>query len=238
MIYLHEPGLLFLKPHKVAGSSFEIALSHFAKEGDIVTVLKGDEDTRAAAGGKGPQGHLFLNSELDNATPLDWRRAQLTGDALQKFYPHISAYLARERLGAERFDAATKVSIVRDPFEKAVSTYYWRMRFPGERKSFEHWCLEWAGELDRDNCIYMIDDLVVIDRMLRFEHLDADIAALERDFPSLTGLSEIFARSRAKTGVRPPKDDFAKLSAGKPALRRLIEKRCWFELEHCGYASQ
>ena len=48
MIYLRDHNLLFLKPRKVGGTSFEIALSTFAGPRDIVTpITPSDEIGRA-----------------------------------------------------------------------------------------------------------------------------------------------------------------------------------------------
>ena len=37
MIFLKDPNIIFLKPQKVAGTSFEIDLSKFASSSDIIT---------------------------------------------------------------------------------------------------------------------------------------------------------------------------------------------------------
>ncbi|MEL7445016.1 MAG: sulfotransferase family 2 domain-containing protein [Pseudomonadota bacterium] len=238
MIYLQDPGLIFLKPHKVAGSSFEIALSCFARPGDIVTTLRDDEPKRRAAGGTGPQGHRYPVRELGEVTRLEWMRARRRKGWPHKFFPHMSASLTRERLGPDRYDRAIKVSIVRNPYERIVSTYYWRQHLLGKEIGFERWCLEFASEIDRDNKVYLTDGKVAIDRFLRFENLGSDIAALEADYPALAGVGDAFSRTDAKTGVRPRQATFAALSAGQPALRKLVEKRCRFEIERFGYTPE
>lgn len=55
MIFLRDINVLFLKPRKVGGTSFEIALSRYAGGGDIITpISETDEITRRNLGYRGP----------------------------------------------------------------------------------------------------------------------------------------------------------------------------------------
>lgn len=44
MILLTDPKILFLKPRKVAGTSFEIALSAFANCNDVITPIAEEDE--------------------------------------------------------------------------------------------------------------------------------------------------------------------------------------------------
>ncbi|MXO91656.1 hypothetical protein [Pontixanthobacter aquaemixtae] len=241
MIYLRDPGLIFLKPHKVAGTSFEIALSKYAKPGDILTPLGRDEQLRAAKGLPGPQGHLYAQAELALATDDDRARAKRQqargmGDGQPlKFYNHISASLVRDRLTDKEWSEAIKISIVRNPFDLAVSTYFWWQDRNAEEMPFALWCMEFHPSLRRNGEQYLIDGQITVDRFIRFEKFAEDIAALERDYPALSGLAEAFAGTRAKAGIRPEGAKAVHFFGQNRALRRLVEKSCAFEMEHFGY---
>lgn len=65
MILLRDPAILFLKPHKVAGTSFEIALSQFARPADIVTPIGQTRSApEAALRGFKPTNYRYTASEL------------------------------------------------------------------------------------------------------------------------------------------------------------------------------
>lgn len=65
MIFLGKHGLLFLKARKVAGTSFEIALSRFAGPDDIITpIAPDDEEIGRQRGFAGPRNYRKRLSEL------------------------------------------------------------------------------------------------------------------------------------------------------------------------------
>ena len=60
MIVSHQHKLIFIKPRKVAGTSFEIALAKFCSEGDIITpISRNDEEIRQRLGFIGPRNFNF-----------------------------------------------------------------------------------------------------------------------------------------------------------------------------------
>ena len=204
MIFLKKHNLLFLKPRKVAGTSFEIALSRFADTGDIVTpVASFDEPTRKALGFQGPENYTYTWSEvaaLGNGQKL---RALKTRSLPLKFFNHITAREARKRLGAEVFDAAFKVSIVRNPFDKMVSRYFWAMREETDPPAFEDWLRTRPDVLTEDYDQYRINGRDIIDHYIRFENFEEDIIELGKPVPALEGLHETFSGITAKKGSRP-----------------------------------
>ncbi|MDZ7736211.1 MAG: hypothetical protein U5P41_09010 [Gammaproteobacteria bacterium] len=60
-----------------------------------------------------------------------------------KYWNHISAKKAKEIIGDKNWNAYTKISILRNPFDYAISSYFWGVRTPEEREEtcFESWLL-------------------------------------------------------------------------------------------------
>jgi hypothetical protein len=115
MIVLHEQKLIVLKARKVGGTSFEIALSKFASEKSIITPIRAtDEQIRISLGFRGPQNYHYSTQEL----LLDNHNQKIP----LKFFNHITASLAKERLGNEIWDSYKKVAIIRNPFDRMISS--------------------------------------------------------------------------------------------------------------------
>jgi hypothetical protein len=234
MIYLKSCNLLFLKPRKVAGTSFEIALSKFAGPEDILTPISPDDEAdRRARGFRTAQNHLARWDELG---PGDRVRAQAAGARPAKFYNHITAREARARLGPELFDAALKVSIVRDPFECLVSLYHWTVKHAPAAPDFDEWVRRNPAMINVNNAQYFIRGTPVIDRFLSYERIEADIAALEAEMPALAGLGEVFATIRAKGDVRPRDARVRSVFAGHEDLSATVAFMNAPIIERFGYA--
>ena len=66
MILCRDLNIIFIKTKKVGGTSFEIALSKYCDEGDILTpITPYDEITRAKLGYQGPTNHENQNRSKD-----------------------------------------------------------------------------------------------------------------------------------------------------------------------------
>lgn len=233
MILLRDPAILFLKPHKVAGTSFEVALAQFAAPGDIVTPIGSfTAAERAGIGTYKPANFRYRITELASLPTSEWRRAWQRQKWPARFRSHTSAAEAYQRLSGDDWTKSTKVSIVRNPYDVAVSAYFW-MRRPDE--SFARFWLENPHLLGRNQSKYLVNGEDVIDLYLRYEHIEDDIAGLETRFSGLAGLGCHFRSLRMKSGHRPPGATRQSLFAEAPAVRKLVEKYCAFEIECFGY---
>jgi len=207
MIYLSDRKVLFLKPKKVAGTSVEIALSTACTgaPGDIVTpITPMDEVTRLRQGGALPM-NWAANAEDDRELRdrLNQIAAALKadGDRIEKptrrlialtrrwlrtidarFRAHASPALAAEGLGRAVFDAALKVTIVREPLDQLLSRVYFKLK---NEESFEigdeAWTQQVEESLVRSNRgFYLRGSRRICDVYLRYEHLADDLADLDR----------------------------------------------------------
>jgi hypothetical protein len=230
MIYLRKPNLLFLKPTKVAGTSFEVALSRFAGPKDIITSFSSsqDEAARKKLGYRGPQNHRYSFRETWGLSRTQKLKALLKIQPPVKFTQHISAQQARERLGARVFDTATRISIIRNPFDQLVSYYYWRMKNREVWPQFRDWLRAFPHLIGKNNRFYYIEDKPVIDIPLRFEDIETDISRLEKTYPELDGLLETFSALRFKSAPRPPgkrAQDFFKFDPDLIEVVRFFNQR-------------
>ncbi|WP_421693402.1 hypothetical protein [Aestuariivirga sp.] len=220
MIYSAQHNFIFLKTTKTAGTSFEIVLSKYADPADIVTPISDeDEKTRQALGFPGPQNYLEPPGLLQR---LGFRKASKT------FYNHIPAAEVRAKLGAELFGRALKVSIVRNPYDLAVSRYFWSHRRQDDTSPahFRAWLLSHPPVLKKNRLITHIDGQSAVDLMIRFEAFEEGITR----FAAQTGLPGTlyaeFDAMRAKGQYRPKRaktaDMFEGFAEGKAVIAQMF----------------
>lgn len=196
MIVSHRHAFIFLKTNKTAGTSVEIALSAVCGPGDIITPISpADEALRQELGFRGPQNHLAGWRDL---TPAEWVRRITKGERKARFYNHMPAREARPLL-AGVWDRYLKFSIERNPWDRVISSYFWRYKTAPRPtvleflQNGEHLALKRRG-ID----LYQIDGTDAVDQILRFENLAEEIDALRRDL----GLAAPLILPRAKTQFR------------------------------------
>lgn len=171
MIISHKYKFIFIKTFKTASSSFEAAYSWIAGPEDI---LPPDEPA-------GIEYKWFQNYEGTD------------------FFNHMHAVDIKKSVSAHVWDNYYKFCIERNPWDKAVSWYYWNRQFwvkEGKDKTPSEFVLNHLPLPDWP--MYTIDNQVVVDRILRFEALPAAIA----DLAMLLGLPKI-NMPRVKGSFRP-----------------------------------
>lgn len=236
MIFMRERKLLFLKPRKCAGTSFEIALSKYTGPDDIVTSNQENDDRLRRELGYGDT----RNDRYSLFEKLHLPKGVLARSIRRRTFPlkfpdHIPAKQARDRIGHKAFDDSFRVSIVRNPYEKMISRYYWAMRDRQDPPPFDRWIRSRPDVLVEDHEQYEIDGRNVIDFFIRFEAFEADILALEQKIPSLCGLYDTFKGISAKTGTRP-KDARAEELYADVSLRETVRFFNKDIIEKFGYA--
>ena len=174
MIISHAHKFIFLKTTKTAGTSIEIALSEFCGSRDIITPVSAeDEKIRTVLGYRGPQNYIVPFADY---SVKDMLYFMIRGKR-KRYFNHISAKVVRRFIGKETWQSYFKFCFVRNPWDRAVSQYYWR-RAEGAPHSFTEF-------LDSGNLrslkkkgmdLYIIDGEVAVDRLCRYENMFEELA--------------------------------------------------------------
>lgn len=182
VIASHAHRFVFLKTRKTAGTSVEIALSRVCGPDDIITEISPeDEALRQERGGRAPQNF--------SSPPLP-----------RKAYNHMGAKAAREVVGPDVWRDYFTFAIERNPWDAVVSLYFWKYKDLPELPDFEHYVNQiWIEQLANNRRMYRIRGELALDRVLRYESLDAELQEVW-DQLSLPGSPDL---PRAKGQARP-----------------------------------
>jgi len=147
MILSHEHRFLFLKTTKTAGSSLHMTLTKYCGPDDIIAPMNPeDERVRASLGYAGPR-----NCQLPWAE-YRWKDYlyRMVGRERNKYHKHITAGELRSKLDPSVWDRYFKFAVVRNPFDYAVSLYFWRHREQQPSTlHFRQWLLRSGRRADR-----------------------------------------------------------------------------------------
>ncbi len=178
MLICHHHRFIFLKTQKTAGTAIEIALRSLMAPGDVITpISRDDEHLSRRLGFPGPRN---FRTPLHHYSAPDLVRLVSRARLKKRFYNHIPAAQIKAQLPAPTWDAYLKISVERNPFDKAISSYYWRSRKQSQPLPINAYIKSCPpGELSNWD-IYSINDTLITDVMLRYESLAADLLALSR----------------------------------------------------------
>ena len=202
MIISHEYKFIFLKTTKTAGTSIEIALSEYCGPRDIITPISlADEKTRTVLGFRGPQNDIipFASYSFSDMVYCLIRGKQ------RQYHNHITAKLVRRFIGEETWQSYFKFCFERNPWDRAVSQYYWR-RAEGAPHTFSEF-------IDSSNLqslkkkgfgLYSMDGEVVVDRICLYENMADELAYISEQLQ----LPEKLALPRSKSSSRKDKEHY------------------------------
>jgi len=219
-----------MKTRKTAGTSIEIALSEHCGPKDIISKIDSDDEKlREELGFVGPQNFRVPLRKLGVRELL----RLLIKQEKTYHYNHCTADLVKHRIGAKNFQYYTSFCVVRNPWDRAVSMY-WFSRNRGdihaidESITFTEFISNAPRELITDQDIYMIKGKIVVDHILRFENLRQELDEMmsKIGIPSLT-------LPHAKGGTRKDKQHYSLMYDDK--TQDYIANICAFEIEHFGY---
>lgn len=178
MIVCHAHRFIFIKTHKTAGTSIEIALSSLCGPGDIITTISPeDEATRQALGFRGPQHQIVPLSAYAGA---DWVRLLRRGQRA-RFRNHATAAEIIDHLPTDVWRGYFKFCFERNPWDKVVSGYFWDRKF-GSRTSLQDYVLSGRANKWSNFDHYSVRGEIVVDAVLRYENLDKEVDALFKRF--------------------------------------------------------
>lgn len=233
MILSHLHHFIFLKSTKTAGTSLEIALSKYCGPDDIITpIVEADEQVRRALGHRGPQN---FRKPLADYGLRDWLKLA-GGRRVKRYYHHIPAAELRPLLPAAVWEGYLKFSIVRNPFDYAVSRYFWsRPKASWSKEDFRRFLPARQDLLLKNRAITHVDGRSAVDFMLRYEHFDADLAELARRAGLPSTLPAEFASMSAKKGIRPATASTAEMFEGFDDGVALVQRLFAEDIAAYGY---
>lgn len=171
---------------------------------------------------------------------------------------HMSAHKIKEKVGDDVWNDYFKFCVVRNPFDKLVSEFYWErnvridktlptkikkilkkiLRRPGVLddidhpdavKAFRSWIARGGGNVDRDK--YVMDGKICVDYVIFQENLQEGIKEVCSILDIPFKLEEI---PSLKSGIREQKLSLSELYDQQTIER--VKEKFNFELEHFGYS--
>ncbi len=224
MIINHRYRFIFLKTRKTASTSIEIALSRFCDSNDVITpISKKDERIRQELGFPGPQNYKIPIRYYDK---IDWLNF-LAGGHRKRFSNHSVAQYIRNNIGKGAWSSYFKFCFERNPFDKAISRYYWSTSEP--RPGIGEYLQSAPVELLSNWGIYTINDHISIDFVGRYEELHDHLAFLKDKLC----LPQDIVLPNAKGGHRKNREHYSKVLDSKARAR--IETVCAKEMVYLNY---
>lgn len=208
----HSKKFIFLKTRKTAGTTLEMALQQYCAPRQEIPERTGYVETE--------DGIIGTRAYDGVAAPV---------------IEHMSARQVREFVGEQIWRDYLKITVVRNPYEKLISEFYWanqeakKLPRDAQIEAFRAWVLsdqrKWTVE---DRNIIAIGQRPVAQVVVRHENFDADIGHLaERlEIPPL-------ALQSFKRGIRPRRIEFIHYYNRQTV--NFVRSRFAFELSVLGY---
>ncbi|MGV6803723.1 MAG: hypothetical protein ACWA49_05910 [Ruegeria sp.] len=170
MMILKDPKLVFIKTKKTAGTSIEIALSSHLNEGDFATPFNKEEERQR------PGKQYIVRRSMQIL------RDRADG-AVQARYPHNGIEVVNTYL-ADFAEGCTSFCVERNPWDKAVSAFYFWMHQRGTEINdpntlFAQFCRT-RLKFFSDFHLYSRDGEISVDRVLQYEQLDRELGSFLR----------------------------------------------------------
>jgi len=225
MIISHRHRFIFIKTRKTAGTSFEIALSRFLGEDDVITPISPvDEALRAELGYRGAQNYMI---PLSRYRFSDWVHCVREREA-RRFSNHDSAAFVRDHIDPDTWNSYFKFTFERNPWDKFISFYFWRNK-EEQRPTIAEFI---DSPLVPRICAYdqySIDGKLAVDKVYRYEEIEQAL----RDVTERLGLPGPLEMPRTKTGFR--KDARSYRDILDAAERERIAAKFSREIDSFGY---
>jgi len=225
VIVSHRHRFIFVRTRKTAGTSVEIALSKFCGPADVIT-RDADDALRRELGYPGPQNDGGI--PLREYTFSEWRRLLTRGERA-RFKNHMPAARIRALVGEAVWCSYYKFAIERNPWDKAISLYFWRTREANPRPPLLAFLKSVGARSLSNSHIYFIDGAPAVDRIVEYDRLGDELEEIR----TRIGLPEPLTLPRAKATHRAERSHYSALIG--PAERAVIDAACAREIALLGY---
>jgi hypothetical protein len=231
VIISYQREFIFLKTQKSGGSSIEIALATLCGDDDVLTALPAQEEAVRKSAGRGAQNTIIPDRYQPAWARLLGARKGRLAKGWTRYVNHIDAKTLRSRMDPVLFDRFRKIAIVRNPWDREVSLYFWHTRAETNPPPFSDFVSRWERKPERKTFeIYSIDGRVVANEIWRYERLAEEYT----NFVKSLGVDNVPPLPSAKGGIRP-KEKKGYHAMYDPKARAIVAKRYAREIEMLGY---
>ena len=210
MIISHKLRIIYIKLIKVAGTSFELALSQYCSPDDILTPIKGGGQIYRKS-----RGFLEAQNYIDPETEEP------------RFTNHTHARRIKELVPTHIWNNYLKVATIRCPYDMLISGYYFFTN--KEKRAKKRFFEEYLTKSNREfKAIYGLHENgeMLADFLIRYEYLEEDIKELEAKI-ECPGLLRTFQGITAKQKARPKeKISSCEMYSKYPNAKLIIDQRC------------
>lgn len=230
MIIDPKNKFIFVKTKKTASTSIEIAVSKIADSGAVITPIKKmDEQRRLELGGHGARNYLpGKNPYIENSP-------NLSKYAKRGFYNHMTAWDIRRIMGVG-YHEYFSFSVVRNPWDRCLSHYYWSIRSKVNPISFKDFLTRTPENVNSNERIlfHPVKGSLLVNYVVRYENLKQDLIELQgRLNLENTDLFDLINQSSSKANIRPAKEN--KYDLYCETTDRLVSMLCNREIQEFGY---
>ena len=191
MIISHKHKFIFIKPQKTAGTSIELLLSRICGDEDIITPLGNDPDpnVREKHQAKNPQNFKRPKPfKLWEVREFYWLLTKGIVPNLN-YKEHLTPDIIKSYVGEEIWNSYKKISIVRNPWDHAVSWFKWQAKYGYEKTNPN----DFEGYIRKNYRtiwpFFTTHGVYDIDFMIRFEEMETDIKKLAEILPEIGGFN-------------------------------------------------
>jgi hypothetical protein len=178
MIISHRYKFIFIKTHKTAGSSMEMALGPLCGPDDIIAPMESNLGTDIPRNYHATSmlGRAYAKSRLFRKC-INRHSPMLGG----WYYEHMPAVRVRELVGEDIWNSYHKFCFERNPWAKVVSYYHWK-KLGQHRKlpPFREYVMEKTNRLPLDARLYFEGDVCLMDEVLDFDNFEVSFLSLCR----------------------------------------------------------
>lgn len=176
----HRHEFIFLKSRKTAGTTIEMALEPLCgpPRAEVTEATPARVTAQGIIGRRvlGRPKHVKLLQKLGIGLVTDWGN-------------HMTAAEVKAALGKNKWDRYRKITSIRNPFDRAVSSFHWqesRAGMPADedfatvRARFNDWVARTRPNSDTD--VLFLDGAFVGDLVIRFEKLAEELQKIYNMF--------------------------------------------------------
>ncbi len=248
-IISHRHKFIFLKTRKTASGSVEVALAGICGPEDQLCPTKDGKDMGITEQNNQKGLHQANIRDLADLAVATWKNTIKSGRpelnrSLHKMRrviksSHFNAASLQKVCGPEVWNTYYKFCFERNPFDRLVSFYYWRIKKFKNPPSFREFALAVVGENKKqasklkatnfsNRPFYETGGQIVVDKVCRFENLKDEMSS----FFTMKGIPWEGGLLHTKSGFRP-KRDYREYYDSE--LRKLCEDAFAYEINKFGY---